>query len=103
MSVHGSRWTKEEEQLLLVELRDGHKISEIAEHHGRTVGGITARQKVIATKMLEEGKPMAQVCKTTRLTEDIIRQSQTQKKETELEVLKDIRAILLRVEKRFPQ
>lgn len=103
-SVHGSRWTQEEEQQLIVELKDGHNIIEIADHHGRTVGGITARQKMIALKLLEDGRPMAQVCRITRLSEDVIQQAQQgQKKETELDVLKDIRAILIRLEKRFPQ
>jgi len=101
---HGARWTTDEERQLLLELKDGHKINEIAEHHGRTVGGIVSRQKVIALKMLEEGRPLAQVCKLTRLTEDVIQQAQqpAQKKETELDVLKDMRAILLRIEKKWP-
>ena len=39
----GKPWTNEEEQMLIVEFRDGREISVIAETHARTVRAIEAR------------------------------------------------------------
>lgn len=41
----GSKWTLEEEEQLIEEFGNGMKISEIAELHSRTPGGIRARLK----------------------------------------------------------
>ena len=39
----GARWTREEEEQLVVEVRGGADLAEIAGRHGRTRGGIKSR------------------------------------------------------------
>ena len=48
----GKRWTEDEETRLLLEIKGGDTITDIARAHDRTYGGITSRLREIACKML---------------------------------------------------
>ena len=108
-SAVGARWSSDEESRLLIELRDGHPIKEIADHHTRTIGAITALQKLIALRMLEKGATLSSAAKATRLTEDVIKAEVSKtggggttpaKKESELELLREIRDLLKEINQR---
>lgn len=105
----GNRWTPEEETRLIDSLGQGKDIDEIAKDHKRTTGGIKCRMKEIAVRMIEnDGKSVEEVCMTLRLTLEDIEDAQKKrnkqttvpkpKLETELDVLKDIRSLLVRIE-----
>lgn len=107
-SAVGNRWTPEEETRLIDSLGQGKDIDEIAKEHKRTVGGIKSRMKEIAIRMIEnDGKSVEEVCMTLHLTLEDIEDAQKKrnkqatvpkKLETELDVLKDIRSLLVRIE-----
>ena len=65
----GKRWTEDEETRLLLEIKGGDTITDIARTHDRTYGGITSRLREIACKMLGHGKDMREVMEDTQLTE----------------------------------
>jgi len=70
----GSKWTDDEEKLLLKELDDENiDIYDIAKKHGRTPGGIIGRQQDIAYRMHEKNLSMDEIVKTTKLNEEEIR------------------------------
>ena len=48
----GARWTREEEEQLVVEVRAGTDLAEIAGRHGRTRGGIKSR----LVRMIPDGE-----------------------------------------------
>ncbi len=108
----GKRWTPEEELLLLESITNDKDIEAIAKEHKRTAGGITSRLRDIAIRMIEtDGKSIQEVCDTLRLTHEEIQDAQKRraaaknkkttpppKPETELQLLKDIHEILVRIE-----
>jgi hypothetical protein len=51
----GARWTREEEEQLVVEVRAGTDLAEIAERHGRTRGGIKSR----LVRMMPDGEDVS--------------------------------------------
>ncbi len=109
----GMKWTPQEEQQLIESLRHGKDVNDIAKEHKRTQGGIKSHIKKIAVDMIEnEGKSINDVCTLLHLTQKEIEISQNMrarkrcsapttphsKNETTLDVLKDIRSLLLRIE-----
>jgi hypothetical protein len=103
----GRKWTDYEEQLLIKSIREDKLIDDIAKEHKRTSGGIRSRLKVIAVRMIEiEGKTIEEVSNLLHMTPGEINKlknktSNTNKRETVLAVLQDIREILLRVEQNY--
>ena len=112
-SAVGSKWTEDEEKLLIKSISEDKLIDDIAKEHKRTSGGIRSRLRVIAVRMIEtEGKTIEEVSTILRMTPEEIEDAKTKrenmhkiktktstnKSETELDVLKDIREILLRME-----
>ena len=110
----GSMWTVTEEQKLIEALSGDKSIDDIAKEHKRTAGGIKSRINFIAVNMLEKNeKPIEDVCAMFRLAKHELEYRQAkfaskkekakakkeeQTGETQIEILKDIRAILLRME-----
>lgn len=80
----GKKWLPEEESQLLVELENGHSISDIASIHDRTYGGITSRMREIACKMLGENISIQDVMKKTTLTEAQINDAMEKKRYSSL-------------------
>lgn len=58
----GARWTREEEEQLVVEVRAGTDLAEIAGRHGRTRGGIKSR----LVKMIPDGEDVPAAGKRSR-------------------------------------
>lgn len=112
-AAKGTKWTQEEEAQLVNSLRDGKNINDIAKEHKRTPGGILSRRRQLAVRMIEsEGKSIEEVCMSLHMRpEDIEQPRQTAannkttaselKPETELEILNDIREILIRIESKL--
>lgn len=122
----GSKWTPEEDARLVDALRENTRtIDDIARDHKRTPGGISSRMRHIAIEMIEsQGKTVGEVCDLLHMSEGDIEEAQkrraaakdTQKlradaaakdtrklradaaTETDLDVLKDIRKLLVRIE-----
>jgi DNA-directed RNA polymerase specialized sigma24 family protein len=107
----GNRWTPEEEAQLIDALGNNKDVEEIAKDHRRTLGGIKSRMREIAVRMVEaDGKSIDEVCEILHMTSDEIEDAQKRraannkttapktKPETELDVLKDIRKLLVRIE-----
>jgi hypothetical protein len=69
------RWTTEEENLLLQELKDNIGIEEIAKSHKRTLGGIIGRQKTVAYKMYLDEVTDEDILSITKLSEGQFRES----------------------------
>lgn len=115
LAATGTRWTLIEENKLIESLNAGKDIDEIAKEHKRTSGGIRARQREIAVRMIEiDGKSIEMVSTTLRLTLEEIEDAQKRrvaaknqkiipqsKAEKELDLLKDIRDILIRIESKL--
>jgi Ca2+-dependent lipid-binding protein len=118
----GSMWTVTEEQQLMESLSGNKSIDDIAKEHKRTKGGIKSRIRFLAANMIGNGKSIEDVCAMFRLAKDEVehiqekfaakkektehkKKEQTTKEteidETHLDVLKDIRTILLRMEEKF--
>ena len=73
----GQKWTHEEEMQLVDLLESGKDIDSIAKKHKRTTGGINARMKDIAVRMIEkDGKSMEDTCLTMHLTREEILDAQ---------------------------
>jgi len=114
----GSKWTPEEEVLLIDSLGNDKNIDDIAKEHKRTPGGIRSRMRIIAVRMIEnDGKSIEEVCNKLRMTSEEIEDAQKRrtaskhnteakskpKPETELDVLNDIRKRLIRIEAKLLQ
>lgn len=105
-SCVGKKWTSQEETELLNSVTKNKKsFEDIAKEHKRTVNGIKCRLKKIAFDMIEkDGKTIEETANLLNLSvEEIIetRKNQKSMKETEMDVLKDIRNILIRLENKF--
>jgi predicted site-specific integrase-resolvase len=108
----GNMWTVKEEQQLIESLSGDKSIDDIAKEHKRTPGGIKSRINFMAVNMLEKKeKSIDDVCAIFRLAKHELEYRQAKfasKKEkakqvndtdeTQIDVLKDIREILLRME-----
>ena len=68
-SAKGQKWSDAEELQLLQELETEISISDIADIHDRTYGGITSRMREIAYKMINQDVPMSEVIQKTKLNE----------------------------------
>lgn len=66
-------WSIEEENDLLMELRNDTIIEKIAKIHERSIGGIEARIKKIIINMFIEDKNMSQICDELHITKDKIK------------------------------
>jgi hypothetical protein len=116
MSAVGNKWTVGEEEQLVSEVKEGLSIEQIASNHNRNTGGIKSRIYMIAIRM-SQTRDLSDVCNELKLTVDEVvsyktrelernttkQQSNGNKKpnvclESELDVLKQIRNILLRLE-----
>ena len=107
----GTKWTHEEDLQVIKYVSDDKSINYIANEHQRSPWGIKCRLLHIAVRMIEtEGKSIEEVCtmlhvKSTEI-DDHKRRNATKSKgkhktvkiETELDVLKDIRELLIRIE-----
>ncbi len=71
----GQSWTSDEEQHMLKRLSAGVSTKDIAQELGRTIGGIVARQKHIARKLVRSGKTIEEVAMLTNLSPKVIRES----------------------------
>jgi hypothetical protein len=112
LSAVGSKWTHEEEVKLIKLLREGKNVYEIAKEHKRKPGGIEARIKQIAVRMIEiNGKPHDELNKLINMTTqniEEIQQVHVDKKDTKdtkdetddtiIDILKDIRKLLIRIQ-----
>ena len=105
----GKSWTLEEENQLIDSLSTGKEISDIANEHKRTMGGIKSRIRVIAFRMVEtDGLTMEEVSAKLRLTPEEIKDALQRRRsriaqpktkpDTDIDILKDIRDILIRIE-----
>lgn len=63
------KWTGEEEETLLEELRKNIHVELIAQYHNRTIGGINARRREIAYKMYDNNISMEEILLKTKLDE----------------------------------
>jgi predicted HTH domain antitoxin len=105
LSASGSKWTTDEENALIYSIGNNKDITEIAKDHQRTLGGIKSRLREIAVRLIEkENKSIEEVARTLQMNVQEIKDAQKRrsvtrvKQETELDVLKDIRRTLLRIE-----
>lgn len=104
----GKKWLNEEEETFLKELsQEDYDLTEIARTHGRSVGGIKARQQVVACRLHTQNTSMDEIMRITRLEEDTINETierrdnreiarkETQKQSNGIskDVIKDIREI----------
>ena len=71
-SNFGQKWTDSEEVLLLEELDKNIDMQTIAQCHGRTIGGINARRKLIACKLYSKNVSMEVIVSKTKLNEEQI-------------------------------
>ena len=69
----GKRWTEEEENRMLEEIKT-MDVEEVAKLHKRMSGGISARLCLVAARMLKEGKSIEEVMLATKQTKDDIEQ-----------------------------
>uniref|UniRef100_A0A6C0M037 Uncharacterized protein n=1 Tax=viral metagenome TaxID=1070528 RepID=A0A6C0M037_9ZZZZ len=108
----GVRWTRGEEAQLIASITAGKDIEDIAKEHGRKRGGITSRLRSIAGHMMEHGETVDDVCIALHMPREIVERVQQYSATTKnkhgvrpekeaLEVLKDIRTILVRIEARL--
>jgi hypothetical protein len=69
----GKKWSSDEINNLLNEIKEKKEIKDIAALHKRTVGGITSRLREIAAKyFIEDSKPIAEIMVLTGLPKDDI-------------------------------
>lgn len=64
----GKKWTKEEEQQLLLYIKDGKDKEAIAALHNRTVGAIQSRIQSLAYDMFVQNTPVEAISEATTLT-----------------------------------
>lgn len=67
----GTRWTENEDALLLNEIKTMH-VKDIAEKHNRTTGAIRSRLKVIVIKLYDQKKSFKEIIEITGLSQDQI-------------------------------
>jgi 5-methylcytosine-specific restriction endonuclease McrA len=79
-SALGERWSKEEDQNLLNEVKENLDVKTIANNHNRTIGGIKARIEKIAYDMHKNNANIDDIIISTKLTEkqilEIVRKKQ---------------------------
>lgn len=109
----GTKWTDEEEDKLLNEIANQDSLRDIALKHKRTECAVMCRLKLIAVRMIEMGLTIEEVSLKLNMSIEKIQEAQEIKKETSkklhlvqqneqiLNVLLDIKNILLRVEQKF--
>ena len=73
-SACGKKWTEVEEEQLRNELEIDMNISQIAQNHNRTTGGIKSRIRSMAYAMYLNKKPIEEIMKTLRITENHLRE-----------------------------
>lgn len=108
-----SKWTQKEELQLIKSITNGNDIGEIAKEHKRTRGAIKSRILHIAMNMVDDGKQIQNVCTLLCLTHIEVENAhkhhllkrmntknttQDKNQETQLDILRDIRDILVRIE-----
>ena len=71
----GQIWSNDEEILLLLELNDNIDIKQIAQSHGRTIGGINSRRMQIAYNMYKKKISFEEIIKQTKLDYNSIQQT----------------------------
>lgn len=107
----GTKWTSQEENRLIESLKMKRNIEDIAKEHKRTSGGIRSRMRHIAIKMINnDGKSLEEVCAILNMTSEEITDAQKRrangstpkpKIETELDVLIDIRKLLMEIKSKL--
>ena len=70
----GQKWTDEEEEELLQQIKENMDIENISIIHKRTIGGITSRLGEIAYKMYLKKSNIDDIIEKTKLDENYIRQ-----------------------------
>ena len=105
-----TRWTKEEETELLESLKINTPIEEIALKHGRTIGGISSRQRHIAREMVRNGMTLEEASRLVYISTGRIQQSikashksierhRVKKEETMVDIMRDVRSLLQKMVK----
>ena len=84
----GKKWSSEEVDQLLGELKQKQDVKKIAENHKRTEGGIMSRCGEIAYNMHIKGESVKKITKKTRLDKETIDEI-IKKKELEMEKKKN--------------
>ncbi len=104
-SFAGTKWSNNEEKELLCEIQKGDDINQIAIIHKRTVGAIKSRLSHIAVRMINDGKSYEEVSEILKLPIESIqfiieknKNSNNTENNDLLNLLKDIKDILLRIE-----
>jgi hypothetical protein len=101
----GMRWTKDEETMLLTELKDRKSILDIAQIHKRTEKGILSRLKQIACQLLDDEHSIDSVIEITQLSKKEIENSHKRRlrkdKKSNNNHLLNIYSILSRIEVRL--
>lgn len=70
------KWSGQEENQLLQEIKDGVDEQTIARNHQRSVGGCMIRLKKIALRMYENNLSFEEIEDTTGLKEDVVLEQQ---------------------------
>lgn len=68
----GQPWATTEDTQLLKELKENIDLESIAQTHERTPGAITARIRVLALKLYQNGTPIEEVSRQTKLAKSEI-------------------------------
>jgi hypothetical protein len=90
-------WSLNEESKLLEELNFGYTLTDIAEHHQRTLGGITARIDKIAYDLYKQGMDIEMISKKTKLSLSSINNLiEKKEKPSELQELKEMVKTLIK-------
>lgn len=76
----GNKWEKDEDNILLEELKKNTDIKSIADNHQRTIGSIKSRIKLIAYNMYMQNIQMHEIINITKLNEEVIRDIINKKK-----------------------
>lgn len=86
----GNKWEKDEDNILLEELKKNTDIKSIADNHQRTIGSIKSRIKLIAYNMYMQNIQMREIINITKLNEEVIRDIINKKKKKKNKVSLDI-------------
>jgi len=84
-SNSGNFWSKEEDNLLLRELKDCTNINDIAENHRRTNGSIRARINKIVYEMFKQNVPILEIIEKTKLNKEKIEEIIKKQKSCDVE------------------
>ena len=76
----GTKWEKDEDNILLEELKKNTDIKSIADNHQRTIKAIKCRIKLIAYNMYMQNIQMHEIINITKLNEEVIRDIINKKK-----------------------